>query len=153
MTRNVILGCALFFSFTFMLLVLNFTKQVNASPLALSSDLVPLLVLHNQFENTNNPQTTHHFKHAHQFLMFKTLKRNFHFLSSLEELAPFDQDHDGIIDPSDPIYGRLYIGSYDEKKQSFHYQAITDTPIRAIKLIKDNQQQKLKFLDMDWQNL
>ncbi len=77
----------------------------------------------------------------------------FYLFSNLNQLAPYDTNRDNIIDASDPLFEKLYIGRYTEKNHTLSYRPINKTAIRAIKLKKDSQsrvviQAKAMFLDM-----
>ncbi len=87
-------------------------------------------------EPTNELETKqlHNFNHPHTFLVKKE-EDGFQFIHSIQSLKPFDHDNDNIIDQSDPIFGKLYLGLYHPKLHRFSYQPLNNTAIRALKLL------------------
>jgi hypothetical protein len=59
--------------------------------------------------------------------------------TKLEQLRPYDKDHDNIVDNRDPIFNNLYIGRFDNKQKVMVYHPIQKTAIRAIRLDTDKK--------------
>lgn len=134
MTRKVILKYSLLYLFILILVcgyMLNHSKQ--EAP-AITKALQPLLVMHNEFEGNNNPLMIHSTKHTHHFLVKKD-QGKYAFIHSLMELVPSDDNHNNMIDPSDPVYETLFLATLDPKTGHLKYQPLHETMISAINLI------------------
>lgn len=99
----------------------------------------PIVVLHKEHIVSNKSQI-HQIDEEQFFLMLKK-DSTLYLFTNLEQLRPYDHDHDNIIDISDPIFHKLYIGQYDKEKKMLVYHPIEKTAIRAIRLDTDEANQ------------
>ena len=58
--------------------------------------------------------------------------KHFYTFHNLASLANFDQNQDGILDVSDPIFNHLYIARYNETAKIIYYIPITQAGIAAL---------------------
>lgn len=133
MTRKVILKYSLLYIFSLLIVcsyLLNHSKQDNPT---ITKALNPLLVLHNEFEGSNDPSLIHSTKHEHHFLVKKD-QGKFTFIHSLQELIPSDENHNNMIDPSDPVYETLYLATLNPSTGHLQYKPLHETVISAINL-------------------
>lgn len=117
---------------TFVVINTQHQKSQTESMIEMHSQATAVLVVHEGKKQV----LASHLHRLQERPLFLMLKQNnqYVFLSSLEQLVPFDHDQDGMIDQSDPIYSQLFIANYDRKKKHFNYQPLHRTAIRAINL-------------------
>lgn len=98
---------------------------------------VPVIVLQQSSELAFKPVRATHINNEDLYLIIKE-NGSLYLFTKLEQLEPYDRNNDNIIDGSDPLFQKLYVGHYDDKKHILTYRPIDKTAIRAIEIERDN---------------
>lgn len=101
---------------------------------------VPVVVLQQDKNLSFKPVRATHINNKDLYLIIKE-NDSLYLFTKLEQLEPYDRNHDNIIDASDPLFQKLYVGHFDEKSHVMTYRPIDKTAIRAIELERDSRQQ------------
>lgn len=144
--KQIGIACSVFFITTFCIAFQFQSDEIEKSHFDLHPDLMSVLVLHNAHDDSANT-TIHKFKYNHSFLVLRK-KNQLQFIHSITELAPYDEDHDFVIDQNDEIYDRLFVARYDQKDKKFKYMPLANTAIRGIKLIPDLHKHQLTHAEV-----
>ena len=136
---SLIAGCLI------LVVAMTFINNTPPSKVALHPDLKPMLMLHNEHAHIAQ-NVVHKFNHQHSFLLMRH-QLGYKYIRSINELLEYADHETDLIDQSNPIYSVLYIGSFEPKVNRFNYQPLHNTSIRAIKLIKDHQSNKVIALE------
>ncbi len=129
--RQLILTTILLLS-AYALLAVVYDDNDLVSNLSPNQVPVPMLVMHPPYAHDQDP-SIHKISEKYLFLLMKKQDQIF-FFTTVEQLRPYDRDHDNVIDNSDSIYNFLYVGLYNKKNNNLVYRPISKTAIRAIRL-------------------
>lgn len=116
------------------------TEPVFKSRILSHRPSVPVVVLQRE-SHTEVPKEAEHINGRYLYIIVKE-NDDLYLFTKLEQLHPYDRNNDNMIDASDPLYQKLYIGQYDEKKHLLTYRPIDQTAIRAIQITKDSNHVK-----------
>jgi len=117
------------------------TEPVFKSRILSHRPSVPVVVLQRE-SHTERPKEAEHINGRYLYIIVKE-NDDLYLFTKLEQLHPYDRNNDNIIDASDPLYQKLYIGQYDDKKHLLTYRPIDQTAIRAIQITKDSNHVKV----------